>query len=102
MAEETEGKLVATPTVTPTKKSDFWIAQGSGSMPVPEAASQRLTWKGEEKAIDYIATAGHVDVRDDTGRLTAQMFHLAYVAVDAEGKADPTRPVTFLFNGGPG
>lgn len=102
MAEETEGKLVATPTVTPTKKSDFWIAQGSGSMPVPEAASQRLTWKGEEKAIDYIATAAHVDVRDDTGRLTAQMFHLAYVAVDAEGKADPTRPVTFLFNGGPG
>ncbi|NJO85469.1 MAG: hypothetical protein HC818_01180, partial [Synechococcaceae cyanobacterium RM1_1_27] len=33
---------------------------------------------------------------------TAELFHVAYLATGSEGKADPTRPVTFVFNGGPG
>lgn len=48
-------------------------------------------------ALRYRATAGTLTIRDDEGRPTASMFYIAYVA---EGRA--SRPLTFLFNGGPG
>lgn len=69
---------------------------------VPEAASARLTWTDGERSIDYEARATHLEVRDDAGVLLGRMFSLSYVAVDAEGRPDPTRPVTFAYNGGPG
>lgn len=52
------------------------------------------------EAVRYTATAGETYLRDDDGRPTASIFSVAYVA---EGAADPaSRPVTFLWNGGPG
>lgn len=53
-----------------------------------------------DTAIDYTATAGTVIVRNDDGSERASMFYLGYVADRIEGR--PRRPVTFLFNGGPG
>ncbi|MGN6426685.1 MAG: S10 family peptidase [Leifsonia sp.] len=50
--------------------------------------------------LDYTATAGTVLVRNDDGSARASMFYLAYTADREEG--EPRRPVTFLFNGGPG
>lgn len=47
--------------------------------------------------IDYTATAGTLTIRDDEGRPTASLFYTSYTR-DGAGK----RPVTFLFNGGPG
>lgn len=69
---------------------------------VPEAASARLTWTDGERSIEYEARAAHLEVRDDAGVLLGRMFSLSYVAVDEEGHADPSRPVTFAYNGGPG
>ena len=69
---------------------------------VPESATARLTWTDGECSIDYAATAAHVEVRDDAGVLLGTMFSLAYVAVDADGRPDASRPVTFAYNGGPG
>ena len=69
---------------------------------VPESATARLTWTDGERSIDYAATAGHVEVRDDAGALLGRMFSLSYVAVDADGRPDASRPVTFAYNGGPG
>lgn len=69
---------------------------------VPEPASARLVWQVGEERIDYEATAAHLDVRDDTGRLLAKMFSLSYVALGEGGVPDAARPVTFAFNGGPG
>ena len=70
---------------------------------VPEAASKRLTWTGADgETIDYVATASHIEVRDDAGTLIGMMFSLAYLAVDAEGNPCRSRPVTFAYNGGPG
>ena len=50
------------------------------------------------RTIPYTATAGTLTLRDDEGKPIASMFYVAYTA-DGGGK---TRPVTFLYNGGPG
>ncbi len=52
------------------------------------------------RVIAYTATAGTLTLRDDDGKPIASMFYVAYVA--DHGKAAPTRPVTFFYNGGPG
>jgi carboxypeptidase C (cathepsin A) len=44
----------------------------------------------------YTARAGTITLRDDQERATASVFYTAYT-VDA-----PNRPVTFVYNGGPG
>ena len=69
---------------------------------VPEAASARLAWTDGERSLEYEARAAHLEVRDDAGVLLGRMFSLSYVAVDAEGRPDVSRPVTFAYNGGPG
>ncbi|HEY3797673.1 MAG TPA: peptidase S10 [Caulobacteraceae bacterium] len=48
------------------------------------------------KPLAYTATAGTLTIRDDEGKPTASMFYVAYTTGDAG------RPVTFLYNGGPG
>ena len=52
------------------------------------------------RKIDYTVTPGTLTIRNDAGEATASMFYVAYVA-DNLGPHDK-RPVTFLFNGGPG
>lgn len=52
------------------------------------------------RSIAYTATAGTLTVRDDDGKPTASMFYVAYTAGGA-GRSSG-RPVTFLYNGGPG
>lgn len=49
------------------------------------------------RAVTYTATPGTLTIRDDDGKPTASVFYVAYT-VDGAAK----RPVTFLFNGGPG
>ncbi|MDX2144962.1 MAG: peptidase S10 [Rhodospirillaceae bacterium] len=54
---------------------------------------------GDEK-VAYTATAGETFLKNDKGEDIAAIFSVAYVKKDL---ADPTkRPVTFVFNGGPG
>jgi carboxypeptidase C (cathepsin A) len=50
-------------------------------------------------SLSYVATPGHLTIRNDKGEPTASMFYVAYTIPSANGRA---RPVTFLFNGGPG
>jgi carboxypeptidase C (cathepsin A) len=49
-------------------------------------------------AFGYTVTPGHLTIRNDKGEPIASMFYTAYTAASA-GRP---RPVTFLFNGGPG
>jgi carboxypeptidase C (cathepsin A) len=51
------------------------------------------------RKIDYTATAGNLLLRDNAGQAEASVFYVAYTA---NTKTTATRPVTFLFNGGPG
>jgi carboxypeptidase C (cathepsin A) len=48
--------------------------------------------------IAYTATAGTLAFYDQSGEQSASVFYTAYVAKDAP----PNRPLTFVFNGGPG
>ena len=94
MAEETAEKKAPSP---------FLCVPADKLTEIPAAASARLTWTGSDGAtIDFVSTAAHVEVRDDNGVLIGRMFSLAFTAVDAEGNADRTRPITFAYNGGPG
>jgi carboxypeptidase C (cathepsin A) len=50
--------------------------------------------------LKYTVTPGHLILRNDAGEPIASMFYTAYTV--ERGKGEPPRPVTFLFNGGPG
>jgi len=49
--------------------------------------------------LDYTATAGTFSLFDQSGERSAAVFYTAYVA---KASASADRPVTFVFNGGPG
>ena len=51
------------------------------------------------RTLAYTVTPGHLTIRNDEGETTASIFYVAYTAPSASGRP---RPVTFLFNGGPG
>jgi carboxypeptidase C (cathepsin A) len=51
------------------------------------------------QAIRYAATAGNLLLRNDSNAPTASVFYVAYTKDGADVR---TRPVTFLYNGGPG
>lgn len=52
------------------------------------------------KPLNYKATAGYMVMKDELNRHKANMFYISYTK---EGSGDlTTRPVTFVFNGGPG
>ena len=48
------------------------------------------------KSIAYDATAGTLLIRNEKDEPVASVFYVAYTSGDAH------RPVTFIFNGGPG
>ncbi len=52
------------------------------------------------KPLKYTARAGYLSILDQFGETKAQWFTIAYTA-DETGKKDK-RPVTFVWNGGPG
>jgi carboxypeptidase C (cathepsin A) len=49
------------------------------------------------RSLSYTVTPGHLTIRNDKGEPTASMFYVAYTV-----PSNAPRPVTFLFNGGPG
>ena len=74
------------------------ITKATATAPVSEKSSvtsHSVTIKG--KVVNYRATAGTLTIRDDDGKPVASVFYVAYTA-----NAGAHRPVTFLYNGGPG
>jgi carboxypeptidase C (cathepsin A) len=66
--------------------------------PKPAVSHGKVAIDG--RTIAYTTTAATIDLKNDDGDLTGHMFYVAYLQ---DGVSDPTRrPVTFLFNGGPG
>jgi len=76
--------------------------EATGSAPIPEptrfVTSHRGRYNGT--AIDYTATAGETYLRDKEGAPKASIFSFAYTRNGVD--AAESRPVTFLWNGGPG
>jgi len=63
----------------------------------PQGAGTTATWTAADTTIEYTASAGWVVLRKKD-KPSAEIFSVSYVARDA----DADRPVTFVFNGGPG
>ena len=93
------------------------FAQGRGGQPAQTAGSDstpRVETAGEKeekisqtshtmrldgREMKYTATTGTLPIRLDNGQLAARMFFVAYTKDGEDVKA---RPVSFLYNGGPG
>ena len=74
------------------------INKATAYAPIKEVAkSTKHSVNIRGKKVDYTATAGTLTIRDDNGMPTASVFYVAYTA-----NPNKKRPVTFLFNGGPG
>jgi carboxypeptidase C (cathepsin A) len=63
-----------------------------------DAVSEKEITLGGRK-IAYTATAGTLSLFDQHGERSAAVFYVAYVAKNSDAAR---RPVTFVFNGGPG
>ncbi len=71
------------------------------STPAPARAARTVVTHhtmhlADGAALAYTATAGTLTLRDDKNEPTANVFYVAYTTGDRK------RPVTFLYNGGPG
>ena len=74
-------------------------ADKPGLPPFPADASVQQTIHLGGKTLSYTATVGSLPVRDAEGKKIAEVVFTAY---SLDGPRDPSRPVTFAFNGGPG
>ena len=50
--------------------------------------------------LNYTAFAGYLPMKDEAGKLKANIFFTSYIKDEEEDKSQ--RPITFAFNGGPG
>ncbi|MBB4155287.1 carboxypeptidase C (cathepsin A) [Sphingomonas jinjuensis] len=66
--------------------------------PLPADKTITQTARIGGRAISYKATVGTIPVRDDKGKVIGEVVYTSYTVPGA----DPRRPVTFAFNGGPG
>src|SRR5580698_7887215 len=64
----------------------------------PDAVTKHVIALGG-KSYPYTARAGTITLEDDKGQPTCRMF---YTAFTLDGADPRSRPVTFLYNGGPG
>src|ERR1700726_1029842 len=66
-------------------------------LPPDSTTKQTLALPG--RTLAFTATAGSIRLFDDKGEPQAD---IAYTAYQLDGADAPSRPVTFVFNGGPG
>lgn len=71
------------------------------TLPIPPETKQetRHDWTAGSRTVHYTATAGNLLIRDDNDKPNGSIFYVAYTEDGANAK---NRPVTFLYNGGPG
>ena len=67
-------------------------------IPPPNLSVTRHSGTFGGQRVAYTATAGETYLKADDGTPKASIFSIAYV----KEPRDPKRPITFLFNGGPG
>lgn len=75
-------------------------ARGRTSETNEEWSHTRHSIRVGSETIPYTANAGTTAIKNEDGELIGLMYSVAYVRSDAAEKG--ARPVTFLFNGGPG
>jgi carboxypeptidase C (cathepsin A) len=74
-------------------------AQSPGEPALPADAVTSHSIKIGTQELAYTATASSLTLTDDKGERKAEVFYVAYTLNGADPK---TRPITIVFNGGPG
>ncbi|HEY4009318.1 MAG TPA: peptidase S10 [Acidobacteriaceae bacterium] len=71
------------------------------ALPIPAETKSETqhTWSAGARTVHYTATAGNLLIRDEEDKPNASIFYVAYTE---DGADKHNRPVTFLYNGGPG
>ncbi len=91
---------IALPATASAKTADASAHKHTADAP-PKAATS--VTHGSVKigghSIGYTATAGTIILKNDDGKPTGSMFYVAYTKRGADASK---RPVTFIYNGGPG
>jgi len=88
--------LAQTSRAEPTEKK----TEVSSPAPTPAPSVTHHTIRLDGHKLAYTAKAGFMPMKDESGELLANIFHVAYTL---DGVDDPaSRPVTYVFNGGPG
>ncbi len=101
------------------KADDKKAAEKKSKEPAPSVTHGSIEIAGRK--VRYTATAGTMVMKNDDGDPKAHVFYVAYTKrkkkddvsrdaaaarsdakADAASNADPARPITFVFNGGPG
>jgi len=86
--------------LSPAQKTDLSAKPGPELNTIPgQLAITRNSVIINGKKIDYTATTGYADLRNDTGKAIAKIFFTYY---HKDGEMASKRPLTFAFNGGPG
>ena len=67
------------------------------STTAPVITKHQVTINGQ--VINYTATTGYLPLKDQHGKIKANIFFVAYTK---DGVNKDTRPITYAFNGGPG
>jgi carboxypeptidase C (cathepsin A) len=76
--------------------SDEKTTTGKPDHEPPPGAETTRTWAAADRSIDYTVSAGWTVLRKNE-KPAAEIFSVSYV-----GAGDGDRPLTFVFNGGPG
>lgn len=91
--------LLATPALAQDKPKDEAKAErATADIPPPQVVVTRHSGVFGGQKISYTATAGEIYLKAEDGTPRAAINYYSYV----KEPRDPSRPVTFLFNGGPG
>lgn len=70
-------------------------------LPPPQVTSHSITVAGRK--LDYQAKAGTLSLLSGKAEVTAEIFYVAYTQrAPADAAEGSPRPITFVFNGGPG
>jgi carboxypeptidase C (cathepsin A) len=86
---------------TETRTTTETSQSAEGTLPIPpETKSEtKHDWTGGGRTVHYTATAGNLLIKDDADKPNSSIFYVAYTE---DGVPAKSRPVTFLYNGGPG
>jgi len=86
------------PTASENSASD---QRSDTAIPIPPESKveTKHDWTAGSRVVHYTATAGNLLIKDDQDKAIGSMFYVAYTE---DGVPAKSRPITFLYNGGPG
>ncbi|MFN3230371.1 MAG: S10 family peptidase, partial [Asticcacaulis sp.] len=90
---------LASPALAQDAKPEAGKAAEASPQYLPKPVSKAMSIRIGAKTLNYTATVGVLPIKDDKGKIQAEIVYTAYTL---DGADKTRRPVTFAFNGGPG